>query len=236
MGLFSIWRGQPPDRPKPNDVVVGFSRDGFHWSRPWRHPLVTVSENGGDWNWGNVQSAGGGFLVVGDRLFFYVSGRTGRRDNETDSTGLATLRRDGFASMDAGSAGGVLTTRPVRFKGRYLFVNANAVAGSLRVEVLDGRDRVIPPFSAAECLPVESDNTQQLVRWKSGADLAALAGKPVKFRFHLRASRLYAFWVSPERSGASHGYVAAGGPGFTGPVDTVGSAIYEHCCATGILH
>ena len=41
-------------------------------------------------------------------------------------------------------------------------------------------------------------------------------------RFTLRRGRLYAFWVSPERSGASHGYVAAGGPGFTGPTDTVG--------------
>jgi hypothetical protein len=34
---------------------------------------------------------------------------------------------------------------------------------------------------------------------------------------------LYAFWVSPESTGASHGYVAAGGPGFTGPTDTVGN-------------
>jgi hypothetical protein len=34
--------------------------------------------------------------------------------------------------------------------------------------------------------------------------------------------RLYSFWVSPDASGASYGYVAAGGPGFTGPTDTVG--------------
>ena len=57
-------------------------------------------------------------------------------------------------------------------------------------------------------------------------DLSALAGKPVRFRFHLRNGSLYSFWVSPETSGASHGYVAAGGPGFTGPADTVGQAAY----------
>ena len=51
-----------------------------------------------------------------------------------------------------------------------------------------------------------------------------LNGTPVKFRFHLRNGRLYAFWVSPSPSGASHGYVAAGGPGFAGPTDTVGTA------------
>ncbi len=47
-------------------------------------------------------------------------------------------------------------------------------------------------------------------------------GKPVRFRFHLTSGRLYAFWVSPETSGASQGYVAAGGPGFTGATDTTG--------------
>ena len=36
-------------------------------------------------------------------------------------------------------------------------------------------------------------------------NLAALAGTPMKFRFHLRAGSIYAFWVSPDRSGTSHG-------------------------------
>jgi len=64
--------------------------------------------------------------------------------------------------------------------------------------------------------------------WRGGGDLSALAGQPVKFRFSLRDGSLFSFWVSPETTGASHGYVAAGGPGFTGPTDTVGAAIYEH--------
>ena len=46
--------------------------------------------------------------------------------------------------------------------------------------------------------------------------------KLVRFRFHLEDGNLYSFWVSPDNSGASRGYVAAGGPGFTGPTDTVG--------------
>ena len=44
---------------------------------------------------------------------------------------LATMRRDGFASMDAASDGGQLTTRPVRFSGAHLFVNADAAEGEL---------------------------------------------------------------------------------------------------------
>jgi hypothetical protein len=61
------------------------------------------------------------------------------------------------------------------------------------------------------------------VRWKGREDLSSLAGRPVRFRFFLRKGSLYAFWVSPDRQGASYGYVAAGGPGLPGPIDTVGS-------------
>ena len=227
LGLFTIWRGQPADRAKPNEVLVSFSRDGFHWCRPWRRAFIPVSEQYGDWNWGNVQSAGGCCLVVGDQLRFYVSGRAGVRGSQTSgvcSTGLATLRRDGFASMDAGEAEGTLTTRALRFGGKYLFVNADAHAGELRVEVLDEQGRVVGAFSRARCTPIRADETLHMVSWRGARDLSALAGKTAKFRFYLRQGRLYAFWVSPDRSGASHGYVAAGGPGFTGSTDTVGSA------------
>ena len=92
------------------------------------------------------------------------------------------------------------------------------------MEVLDAGGKVIAPLSRDNCTPLHADKTLQAVSWKGAADLSGVAGKAVKFRFHLRKARLYAFWVSPALSGASHGYVAAGGPGFTGPRDTVGAA------------
>ncbi len=217
LGLFTIWRGQFPEREKPNEVCVGYSRDGWSWSRPDRRGFLPISENKGDWNYGNVQSAGGCCLVVGDELYFYCSGR-----GNGWVTSLAVLRRDGFVSMDAGDSEGTLTTRPVTFRGKNLFVNVDAPAGELRAEVLDEKGEVITPFTAAESVPVRADKTRQAVTWKGAADLAALAGKTVRFRFRLTKGKLYAFWVSPEMSGASHGFVAAGGPGFTGIADTVG--------------
>jgi len=226
LGLFSIWPGQPEDRAKPNYVAVGFSRDGFHWHRPSHDAFIPVSERYGDWNWGNVQSAGGCCLIVGDKLYFYVSGRAGIAGSPRSgvcSTGLAILRRDGFASLDAGDAEGTLTTRPVLFYGKHLFVNVDADSGELRAEVLDQNGKVVSPFSRDNCIPIRSDKTLQAVHWEGADDLSALAGKPVKFRFHLINSQLYAFWVSPETSGASYGYVAAGGPGFTSTTDTMGS-------------
>lgn len=218
LGLFTIWRGQFPEREKPNEVCVGYSRDGWSWTRPDRRGFLPISETKGEWNYANVQSAGGCCLVVGDRLFFYCSGR-----GVGHVTSLAFLRRDGFVSMDAGAEEGTLTTRPIAFRGKHLFVNVDAPAGELRVEVLDERGEVIAPYSAANCIAVRADKTLQGVRWKGADDLGRLAGKTVGLRFRLKNGKLYAFWVSPETSGVSHGYVAAGGPGFTQLTDTVGA-------------
>lgn len=229
IGLFAVWPGQPQDRAKPNELCLGFSRDGFHWDRPDRRPFIPVSDHPGDWNWGNVQSAGGCCLIVKDKLYFYVSGRAGVPGSPASgvsSTGLATLRRDGFASMDAGHPEDQLTTRPVRFDGKYLFVNANTRQGELRAEVLDRDGKPILPYTRENCMPVRGDTTLTHVRWAEADDLSPLAGSAVRFRFWLSDGSLYAFWVSPDKSGASYGYVAAGGPGFTGLIDTVGAAAY----------
>ena len=230
LGLFAIWTG-PLNRhvdkeggQKRNDILVGFSRDGFHWHRPCRTRFISSSWKKGTWNFGNVQPVGGGCLVVGDKLYFYVSARADDPSglHGKGSTGVAILRRDGFASMDAGKTAGTLTTRPVRFTGKRLFVNVDCKEGELKAEVLDKDGKVIQPLSLANSVPVKTDSTLCEMTWKGGKDLASLAGRPVRFRFQLTNGSLYAFWVSPAKSGASHGYVAAGGPGFTGPTDTVG--------------
>ena len=222
LGLFTMWRGTAPEtsgRPELNDVCLGFSRDGFHFARPDRRPFLSMSETKGDWNWGNVQSAGGGCLVVGDKLYFYCSGRSGTPENREagGSTGLAILRRDGFASLEAEADEGVVTTRPLTFTGKRLFTNVDAPRGELRVEVLDERGEPIAPFTQADCVVTTVDSTRQAITWKSSADLSPLAGKPVRFRFTLKNGRLFAFWVSPDETGASRGYLAAGCPNESQP-------------------
>lgn len=227
LGLFDIWVGQTIHRPKPNYLTVGFSRDGFHWDRSSREPFIPLSERKGDWNWGNVQSAGGCCLVVGDKLYFYVSGRAGvdgSAGSGVCTTGLAVLRRDGFASMDAGEKTETLTTRPLVFKGKHLFINSDAAGGEIRVDVLQADGKPLDLLTHRRCIPVTTNRTLQPVRWAEAFDLSSVAGKPVRFRFQLTNAKLYSFWVSPDESGASYGYVAAGGPGFTEPRDTVGRA------------
>lgn len=234
LGLFSIWRGETDEREKVNEITVGFSRDGFHWQRLGTQAFAGVNDEPGSWNHANIQSAGGCCLIVGDELFFYVSGRTGIPGTHNPgvcSTGLATLRRDGFASMDwlpadarvlrhgiYGPALGVLTTRVMRFSGSHLFVNCDTQGGALRVEVLDVNGSVVPGYSRADAVPVRGDGTRLPVRWAAG-DISRFANQPVRLRFVLEQGRLFSFWVSRWPTGESGGYPAAGGPGFHGPVD-----------------
>jgi hypothetical protein len=112
---------------------------------------------------------------------------------------------------------GTLTTRPVRFSGAHAFVNAD-VTGEIKAEVIGADGRAIDGFTLDRSRPVTGNGTRLVMTW-TGSSLARLAGTPVRFRFHLKQARLYAFWVSRSERGESGGYVAAGGPGFSGETD-----------------
>lgn len=218
--------------PKITELKLGFSRDGFHWDRPDRRPFIATTRKEGDWDRGYLHGTAGVFAVIGDKLWFPYCGYAGVAPNGHKgmytgaSVGLASLRRDGFASMEATTQKGVLTTRPVTFTGQHLFVNVDCPQGELKVEVLDETNKVIAPFSVKNAEVVKVDKTLQAVSWKGVSDLSSLTGKPVKFRFHLTNGKLYSFWVSPDKNGASHGYLGAGGPGQEGLVDTKGINAY----------
>jgi hypothetical protein len=236
IGMHQIHRGPDNDIceefkiPKLTDLELGFSRDGFHWDRPSRTAFIAGTRRDGAWDRAYLHSTTGVFVVLDDRLVFPYTGFSGlgadgsRGVYDGASVGLATLRRDGFASMHAGSEPGTLTTRPVTFSGKRLFVNVDAPGGRLRAEVLDADGKPIEPFTMANSIPFSGDSTLEELKWKGGTDLSALAGQPVRFRFELTNGSLYAFWVSKDGTGRSDGYLAAGGPGYTGVIDTVGRA------------
>lgn len=240
LGFHQILKG-PPNHigekaglPKLTELTVGTSRDGFHWHRPDRTSFIGARREPGSWEYGYVESSAGMCHVVGDELWFFYSAYAGDPNRvggtwyvngmyANGAVGLAKLRRDGFASMRPRFPGAALLTRPVRFSGRRLFVNANTAGSTLRAEVIGADGKPIAGFSAADCLPFLGNRTCVEIRW-SAADLGTLRGQPVRFRFVGDRGDLYAFWVTDSVRGASGGYVGAGGPGFNGPTDTVGSA------------
>lgn len=215
LGVFSVWSGPENDICsrdnviKRNQLMLGYSRDGWNWYREDFKPFCPVSQDAGEWNYGNIQSAVGSPLIVGDKLYFYMSGRRKNENNkEVISTGLATLRRDGFASM---CGNGTLETEKLKFTGKYFYVNAS-VKGSLKVEILDASGKAIDGYSAEDCVVIKGDSTRKLVTWKGHATLESLAGENIKVKFHLNDGELYSFWISQFEDGKSYGYTAGGGP------------------------
>jgi len=227
IGMHQIHRG--PDNqacaagkfPKLTDLEIGFSRDGFHWHRPDRSGFIRGERTEGAWDRSYLHTTTGMFVVHEDQLVFPYCAYSGvtstgeRGMYHGAAVGMATLRRDGFASMEARNKKGSLTTRTVTFSGRRLFVNLDAPEGSLTVEILDPSGERI-----ARSHPLSGDSTRSLISWEKRDDLEAFAGEEVQFRFLLSDGALYAFWVSPDRSGRSGGQLAGGGAGFASRIDT----------------
>lgn len=243
LGAFTIMQGPENNFcmaegvPKMTELHLGFSRDGYHWSRPNdRTPFIPAGRAAGTWDRAYLHSNAALCLVMGDELWFYYTGFAGdpERCHETSpakngmyanaAMGIARLRRDGFASMDAGDGIGTLTTRPLMFtRGSHLFVNADAAGGELRVEIAAADGAPLAGFGADDCEPLRADSTLHAVAWRGRPTLNALRDRPVRFRFHLTRGRLFAFWVSGS-DGSSSGFLAGGGPGYASLRDMQGIA------------
>lgn len=215
LGLFSVWQGPENDVcssehvVKRNQIMVGYSRDGYNWFREDMNPFLSVNNDKTSWNNGNIQSVVGTPIIVDDKLYFYVSGRRLVGDNEIATTGLATLRRDGFASM---SGTGEITTSTLTFSGSYFFVNANLENGDMKVEIINEDGSIIPGFSKNDCKSIAGNSVKKRVEWSNSSTLESLKNKKVRFKFYITNGEIFSFWVSPNETGESQGYTAGGGP------------------------
>ncbi len=220
--------------PKITDLELGFSRDGFHWSRPQqREPFIAGTRKEGDWDRAYLHSTTGVFVLCDDKLVFPYTAFSGEAPDGSRGIyhgariGLAYLRRDGFASMDADNKTGELITRPVQFTGQCLFANLKATEGTLKAELLNEQGQPIEPFTFANSIPATGDKTLARLKWQGGDSLEKLQGKPVRFRFVLTDGLLYSFWVSRDNTGRSDGYLAAGAPGYDSLIDNKQTVIKQ---------
>jgi len=127
----------------------------------------------------------------GDRGSADKYSRFSREPHQPHSLNVATLRKEGFASIEAHYPPGSMTTRPLTLEGERLIINADAEKGAIHVEVTDPEGHPLPGFTRDDCLPFQDDCTSGEVRWKN-ATLATLRGQTVRLTFHLQTARLYA--------------------------------------------
>ena len=193
------------------DVELTFSRDGVRWIRIGREKafIPNVKPYDQTQEWIHVFQPP---LIVGDEIWIYYTGlETAHAPNpmpalpsgtnaEANAVGLSKLRLDGFVSLEADMEEGVLTTKPFKFKGDRLEINADAEGGELAVEILEYRNMYrsidvtpIDGFTRAECVTFKGNNVRHTMAWTGGSDLASLKGQTIKLKFHLRNAKLYSF-------------------------------------------
>ncbi len=189
---------------KRNWIRQAASRDGRHWYYFGdRKPFIPLGPEG-SWKPGYLRMANlvttGGPIVNNDELWYYYRGmrNDGPKSTYASSTGIALLRRDGFASLNADDDGGLVITRPLVFEGEgKLHVNAEVSAGGyVRASVVDeDTAEELGSFTEEESAAVAEDTTRAPLRWRERESLGQLKDHYVRLAFHLKSAKLYSFWI-----------------------------------------
>ena len=204
MSTFNHWDNRVPDSwPDTGTVRLAVSRDGRHFQNPGgRQPFLRLGPAGSfdsRWVWALPRP-----VRMGNELWVYYFGgnhdHAGRLDPDApggaDLNGIsrAVMRADGFVSADFDYAGGSLITPPLKFEGSRLELNIDTGGGGVgRVEIFDADGAPIDGFTLADADQLSTNTVHAVVSWRGKKDLAALAGRPIRLHFKMRATKLYAF-------------------------------------------
>ena len=208
------------------DIQLVSSRDSIEWERSadrklFLHLATTNNFKKDAFDHGMVYPSSNPIVKDG-KVWIYYSGfsnlHNAPSEDHDGQIGLATIRQDGWVSIDATSEGSIQTRR-LKLKGSSLWVNMSSLTGSrpnferdsgkepyrefytdnpsakgyVRVEVQDRDGRVLPGYEAANCSPLMGTGIYQKVSWEGGRDLSAVAGREIRLRFVLGNARLYSF-------------------------------------------
>lgn len=201
------------------NVYLLCSRDGYNWQRVGQgRPFLDLGPEDA-WDSYMVEVATTPILFEDEVRIYYAGANVhhdwwqfgekegldvpearGGWDGRQTALGLATLRREGFVSIDTNVREGVLVTRPLVSDGRRLFLNVWCGAnGYLDVELADANDDVVPGFGRSACDTYHGDSTRHVVSWRGTTELPPdVMARGVKLRFYSRHCSLFAFTVAGE--------------------------------------
>lgn len=180
----------------PIDVQLVHSRDGRKWERcEDRSPVIPMGPY--KYDAGCILGVSNGVVIVGDEMWAYYTAITtthgGFVPEKEITIARAAWRLDGFVSLDADGANGVVETVALKPAGNRLTVNVDALAGECRVAVLDAKGEPIPGFGREDCVPIKEDAVRQAVRWK--ANDAMPSDQPIRLCFYLDRAKLYSYRI-----------------------------------------
>jgi hypothetical protein len=203
IGLLWIYRIENGDERVWPELV--YSADGLKWGRvpAPRKPVLPLGMDG-TWDDGMIYTTNHP-IIRDNRIYLYYGGFDGphNANNRSGGVGLATMRRDGFASLSAGETEISLTTVVFQEAFGSLRVNAAARDGAVRAELLDAKGEPIPGYGKDDSQPIHGDGVDQLLRWK---ERETLPNGSIRIRFWIRNADLYSFFVGDA---ASHNNTSA---------------------------
>ena len=179
-----------------------FSRDGNTWQRVNRKAFMPLGAEG---SWDECLQLIARPLITSDEIMFYYTGQ-GREENLSNerpkpirdwpqATGLATIRLDGFVSLDAIEEG-VVVTKPFKWDGTNMAVNADASSGYIKAEVCTPQDKPISGYRQEESRSLTEDGLGQNLSWKNKIDMSELKDRQIKLRLLLQKSSLFSIsWL-----------------------------------------
>lgn len=171
------------------EAVFMTSRGGTRFHRTFLEGYLRPGLDPGNWASRAGMAARGVIPTGPDEISFYQQAHYAQ---PTSHLRRFTLRTDGFASLHAPFRGGECVTRPLTFEGTRLVLNlSTGAAGSARVEIQDPSGQPLPGYTLAQALELVGDSIERTVEWKAGADVTALAGRPVRLRFVIKDADLY---------------------------------------------
>lgn len=203
--------------PDKLDTEIAWSRDGAQWTRSRTRPRFIEWGVPRSWDDTWINLTANDPIRRGNLLWFYYSGRSGAHDagypHNHGHIGVATLRVDGFCSMQGQERPGWLLTRPMTWPDADLLVNydarrdnkshpANHAIGQLRVAAIDTAGKEIKGFTfddfGATCGNTGRANgtdCYKALTWggDKNRSLRQLKGKRIRLKFSLCDVHLYSF-------------------------------------------
>ncbi|MCE5250207.1 hypothetical protein LLG96_08300 [bacterium] len=171
------------------EAVFMTSRGGSHYDRTFMEGFIRPGTDLGNWASRAGMTAWGIVPTGPDEISIYKQAHYAQ---PTCHLLRFTLRTDGFVSVNAPYAGGEMVTKPLTFKGSRLIINfSTSAAGWVKAEIQDASGKAIPGYSLDDADEIIGDSVERTVTWKNGADVSALAGRPVKLRFVMKDADVY---------------------------------------------
>lgn len=182
---------------------IAVSRDLRIWDRPLsiREPLIPLGK-AGSWDDGTLYTASN-MLENNNEITVYYGAMNlphgGSAGGLTQYAHIAkaTWRKDGFIALHNGGGKdtGTLVTKPIRFDGKLLKLNAQLNAGGkLFVELLNADGSTIAGYELKNSKPITGDKLNATATWTKGTDISALKNQKIILRFRLVNGNIYSYW------------------------------------------